>query len=121
MWLDRNLIVGPYLVLCLTQDQFDKAVRDLGMKTIPSMLDGGRACTHRMWTRTGNLACVVAISDKDFDGISVASLLIHEAVHVFQYQCEHIGESRPSVEFEAYGIQHIAEQLMRAYTILRGR
>jgi hypothetical protein len=45
----------------------------------------------------------------------VAGLLVHEAVHVFQRYCEHIGERRPGAEQEAYGIQAIAQELMQSF------
>lgn len=45
----------------------------------------------------------------------VYGLLVHEAVHVWQRIMEYIGESKPSDEFMAYGIQAIAQELMFAY------
>lgn len=56
--------------------------------------------------------------------IDVAALLVHEAMHVWQAFCEHVGEKSPSDEFEAYSIQSIFHELMTAYankTSLRGR
>jgi hypothetical protein len=45
----------------------------------------------------------------------VAGLLVHEAVHIFDDAMEWINERAPSPEIRAYGIQHIAQQLMGAY------
>lgn len=43
------------------------------------------------------------------------SLLVHEAVHIFQRVCNYIGEDKPSDEFEAYCIQAISQELMYAW------
>ena len=45
----------------------------------------------------------------------VAGRLVHEAVHVWQRYCDHIGERRPGNEQEAYGIQSIAQELMQSF------
>jgi hypothetical protein len=42
-------------------------------------------------------------------------MLVHEAVHVWQFHCENIGEREPSIEFEAYSIQAVSQFLMEAY------
>lgn len=62
--------------------------------------------------------CVVSLNleiTKDLDPIDIATVLVHEAVHVFQQHCKNIGEDNPSEEFEAYSIQQISQQLMLAY------
>jgi hypothetical protein len=47
-------------------------------------------------------------------------LLVHEATHVWQHICESIGETKPSVEFEAYAMQSIVSNLLTAYEDTRG-
>ena len=59
---------------------------------------------------------VVCLGDvEDMDGIEIAATLCHEAVHVWQAMCDHIGERRPADEQSAYAIQNIALYLMRQY------
>lgn len=61
---------------------------------------------------------LVAVSDEiksSADPFDVVGLLCHEAVHVWQEICERIGEEKPSQEFQAYSIQTILQELMRAY------
>ena len=52
---------------------------------------------------------------KGVDLPAIRSTLIHEAVHVFQFACEHAGEDSPSPEFEAYSIQSIYCNLLSEY------
>jgi hypothetical protein len=64
---------------------------------------------------------VVCIGDTDgLDGIDIAAILCHEAVHVWQAYAEFIGERRPADEQAAYAIQSIAKFLMREFVRLGG-
>jgi hypothetical protein len=119
-WLSRSLITGPYVALVLSQKECDQAFFDCGLP----QNDWGPwiktahadATVHYFDHRDGGLACVVAIRPKDgVTGIQIASLLVHEAVHIWQQFRAHIGEGSPSSEFEAYSIQSIAQELMVAY------
>lgn len=59
---------------------------------------------------------IVQIGDTaDKDRIQVYGLLLHEAVHVWQIVKKRMGESEPSVEFEAYSIQAIAQDLFEMF------
>ncbi|MEI1687074.1 hypothetical protein V8P55_02170 [Acinetobacter baumannii] len=51
----------------------------------------------------------------DKDQIQVYGLLLHEAVHVWQIVKRRMGEREPSVEFEAYSIQAIAQDLFEMF------
>lgn len=53
------------------------------------------------------------------NGVSLTSLILHECVHVFQRLCDHIGETKPSKEFEAYMIQHLYGDIAHAYARTR--
>ncbi|MFW2055748.1 hypothetical protein [Acinetobacter haemolyticus] len=51
----------------------------------------------------------------DKEAIEVYGLLLHEAVHIWQRVKQLMGEANPSVEFEAYSIQAIAQDLFEMY------
>lgn len=60
--------------------------------------------------------CIVQLGDaQGKDLIVVYGLLLHEAVHIWQRTKQLMGEREPSVEFEAYSIQHIAQDLFFMY------
>lgn len=63
-----------------------------------------------------NHIIVVQIDDSNLDDkLTVLSLIVHEATHVKQFLCEHIGEHSPSAEFEAYTVQQITHNLFVEY------
>lgn len=51
----------------------------------------------------------------DKEPIEVYGLLLHEAVHIWQRVRQLMGETNPSVEFEAYSIQAIAQDLFEMF------
>ena len=117
-WLSRSLIVGPYITLVTSDEEFGRAMKHCklerdGTKWIRT--EQADATAHHIET-SEKLICIVAIRVKPgFDGIQVASLLVHEAVHIWQRYCQYIGEHSPSDEFEAYSVQAISQELMNAY------
>lgn len=58
---------------------------------------------------------IVQIGDVERSIIQIHSLLLHEAVHIWQRIKQRMGESDPSKEFEAYSIQRIAQDLFVMY------
>lgn len=118
-WLDRSMIVGPHMCLCLSQEAFVAAFKHLEIDQYPKdwiRTKQADATTHIADNPNGGLVAVVCLRLKpDLELISIYGLLAHEAVHIFQEWCDHFGEHRPSAEFEAYSIQHIAQQLMWSY------
>lgn len=119
LWLDGELIVGPYLALALSESDFHKAMRKLKVprERWPQWLgDESLGCVHEYTNPSGNIACVVCMRPKEgASQIENAGTLIHEAVHVWQKFVAYVSERDPSPEFEAYAIESIAKRLMQAY------
>lgn len=121
-WLSRRLLENPYyLGLCLSEADYRASLKNL--KVLPENQDGfGMAWSHAKvhhFIAPGNmLICIVTMDAEKAKlktGCQIASLLCHEAVHVFQLICDYISEHAPSKEFEAYSIQVIAQELMQSY------
>lgn len=119
-WLDRTWVQGNYLALCTTEKAFLKAVKQLKVPhwKVNSWVSAGANATTHIFKNASEPAdaCIVCINIKE--GVAptqVASILVHEAVHVFQDYCKDIGEDNPSAEFEAYAIQNICQALFDAY------
>lgn len=117
-WLNRDLIVGPYLGLATTEAEFHSALKHckVPVEQWGSWIsDGADATCHTMTNPLGEMVAVVCIRVKGQTGVQVAAMLVHEAVHVWQRWRGSIGEQEPSCEFEAYSIQAISQRLMQAY------
>jgi hypothetical protein len=117
-WLGRDTVRAPHLILCLSAAEFKAAARHCDV-TDPGqwMSEDRQIAVCHTWERSGRLVCVVCLHPDSLtaDPIEVAAAICHESVHVFQRLCDSIGEDRPGREFEAYGIERIAERLMREF------
>lgn len=117
-WLDRSLIIGPYITLCTTEEQFEAVLEQLDVEKSVPLLGSpqANATVHRFEREGGDMIFAVCLGPTEGrTGIQIAALLLHEAVHIWQAFREHIGEREPSNEFEAYSIQRIAQSLMESY------
>ena len=116
-WLGREAAKpGPYLTLCLSEEELRHASRGLTKELLPYPRTGAMCSTFTK-DGTNELCALVSLSEghQQRDSIVVAGLLVHEAVHVWQAYAEHMGESRPGDEQEAYAIQQFSQQLMAEY------
>lgn len=120
-WCNRSIsVLDSYVGLVLTEEQFRN---ELEWFQVPwrewLKTPQADATTHFMKSKKGTSVTIICIRIKPEMGpLEIAGLLVHEAVHVFQRHCEFIGEDSPSLEYEAYAIQHISQQLMNAYVKL---
>jgi len=117
LWLDRRIAApGPFLALCLNEDQLRQACADLNV-VVPAFIRNSwsHATTHTFEAPSG-LACIVCMrGHEERMPVEVAGLLVHEAVHIWQQYADRIGESSPGTEQEAYAIQSIAQELMAEF------
>lgn len=117
-WLDRRIAApGPFLALCLSQEDFRAAIKPFKLDSMPSwMTSTGSACVTR-FVHDGRLICIVSIQGwEGRNPVEVAGLLTHEAVHVWQLYCTRIGEEKPGDEQMAYGIQSTAQELLAEFS-----
>lgn len=81
----------------------------------------GRCTT---FTKDGKARCVVTVregAERDHSLTEIAGILVHEAAHVWQEVRLAMGEKSPSIEFEAYSMQVIFQELYSAFQDTRGR
>lgn len=118
-WLDRRVAApGPYIALCLSQDEFDSALKHIKQPVGKPWILGNRAdaTAHHFENNNGEIGTIVCISGwEGRDSIEIAGLLVHESVHIWQHYAESIGETEPAAEQEAYAIQEISQTLMAEF------
>lgn len=116
-WLNRALVVAPCLTLCLSEREYLKVLREFKQEPNgPWVMDGADATMHTLERKGKDDVCIVCLrAPAGIDPVSVAGLLVHEAVHIWQKVRRGINEHDPSPEFEAYSVQSIAQQLMWEY------
>ncbi len=121
VWCDRSIIKLPtYFGLCTTEKLFRRELRAMKLpkEDWPSYLPSphAHATAHFFDRPSKEEYCIVTLRDTTgMDPISVAGLLVHESVHIWQNYHERIGEHTPSHEFEAYAVQWISQSLMWDY------
>jgi hypothetical protein len=118
-WCDRRIVDTPvYYCLCLDEESFTKELIRLKVPVNQHpqfLLKYADATTHWLETSEGRLCALVTLNTTvDIDKLQKLSLIVHEAVHIWQETKIVIGETNPSKEFEAYSIQAIAQNLMFA-------
>lgn len=119
MWMNRSLLQGPRVALVATDKQFLVAKLSAGVEcTDPLLTDTMSACVHSYNDANGDLVCIVGINlsaCSQMDGIGIAALLAHEAVHIWQRVRERLGPGDLGCEMEAYAVQNIVSNLMHGY------
>lgn len=121
-WQDRSLMSVPFsYCLVITEKAFERELRRLKIppKLWPNYVNSSHAnATVHFFqsTRNNDECCIVTLKNwKKHSKTAVLGLLVHEAVHIWQETRDRMGEHRPSVEFEAYAIQRIAQNLMFSF------
>jgi hypothetical protein len=118
-WLDRALIVSPvFYALCTTEAGYAKILKGMGVPKDewPSFTSFGAGATTHFFTKDGKTSAVVCVlSPKGVTKTQIHALLTHEAVHLWQEILEQLHENKPSIEFEAYSIQMLTQNLVFAY------
>lgn len=108
------------IALCVSSNQFHRYLRKIKMPIgeHPEYLvdEDTDANVHFLKSPDKKRYAIVCISNQAGESIpKVMSLLVHEAVHIWQWHCAYMGEDDPSREFEAYSIQAISKLLMEEY------
>lgn len=118
-WMSRCLIEGDHLKVCTDEADYYRTLRYLKIPIADWdrwLMQDALATTHYFTTPKGSRVTIVCIPVKpEIDGIDVATLLVHEAVHVVQEYFRYICEDNPGSEIEAYAIQNVSASLLRAY------
>lgn len=119
-WLERALIQGPYLALFTSKKAFQDECKALNVSDgAPRFVSKGAGATvHHLEMNDGREIAMVCIDMKNsltYTRLQVYTLLVHEAVHIYQHVRDFMNEAKPSIEFEAYAIQTLSHTLIDEY------
>lgn len=120
IWCDRGWMPYHY-GFCPNEIAWDREMKRLDIKELvpyPAEHDG--RCTPFENSNDHNACALVTVRPAAKSALQQVSMLVHEATHVWQFMRAAIGEKEPSIEFEAYSIQNISENLIKAYEMARG-
>lgn len=119
LWLDQGW-QPAFIGFCPTRTAWNREMRKIGVKNEPWPEAAG---TTQTFEQKGKLCIIVTLraeAEAGHSRIEIAGLIAHEATHVWQFIRKHMGERDPSVEFEAYSVQAIFQNLYRAWFDVRG-
>lgn len=113
---------SPFQHLKYTLIRDLKQCKKLGIeKELISLPSGANATTNFICNEDDtNLRVIVFIPYADAPIISQQGLVVHESVHVWQEIKTMMREKEPSIEFEAYSIQRIAQDLLYLLELSNG-
>lgn len=122
IWIDQGwqpVAIG----FCPSEAAWDREIKRLnGTQEWPRAAEKGGYTLLGKNDVTGCSTILVCLSaGAERDAMEVIMTLVHEAVHVWQFVREVIGERSPGIEMEAYGIEGISRSLIEAYTKTRGK
>jgi hypothetical protein len=108
---------------CPSTKAWDREIKRLnGDQPWPDSADKGGYTLLGQNDVTGCSTILVCIGrGAERDALDVILTILHEAVHVWQFVREVIGERSPGIEMEAYGIEGITRGLIEAYCESQGR
>lgn len=113
-WLSGSLQECSFKYKLITsQKEFQSLLNKLHIGADAYCDEGALAQTY--YYRDAGVCLVCLKEGLSLSEVDVFGLLVHEAVHVWQFHCEYIGEDKPGNETEAYAIQKLSVELMRAY------
>lgn len=119
-WHELDLVPGYYYAFCPSQPHWDALMKKIKMtEDYPGGLDA--SVTHFKKQSQDHHFSLVTVKGGKWTRQQIAGLLIHEGMHVWREMRETIGEMNPSLEFEAYAIQHITRYLFADYERTRGK
>ena len=117
-WCDRTLVLCPvFYAVCTSEKQFSREMKRLNVKEPPPFLKSthAHATGHHFEFEDRKTSIVCMGSTKGRKLVEIVGLLAHEATHLWQAIRDHIGEHSPSIEFEAYSVQCITQQLIESW------
>lgn len=114
-WLDRKLLIGPYLTLCTSEKEWGKILRHLKVKDVrlPWLSPEADATMHELVHSQRDPVIILCMDPEMLKRplVEGLGLLAHETMHVWQHIKRGLGATDPDGELEAYSFQCLFQTL----------
>jgi hypothetical protein len=114
VWCNRGW-QPVYFGFCPSKRAWTREMKKMGCPQEPYPTSDGRATTFTMRNKVSVIVSLDATVAKERSPLEITGLLAHEATHIWQKVRETMEEQNPSIEFEAYSVQAIYQELFRAW------
>lgn len=115
IWCDRSFqLPGIFYAFVPDEKAWHRELKRLGLPDEPYPTSAGRCSSYNYDGKLVILVTLGTAHDKK-DKICALGLLAHESMHAWRFIREHINETEPSLEFEAYMLQSIFQSLVQAW------
>lgn len=110
---------GMYVGYTSSPEAFERAVKRLKVKPVPSFLSGDHAGATTHFFDNPNkwdcaLICIDLTKPAAKDPIEIAGIVVHEVSHVILHLWKMIGEREPGHEAQAYLFQYLVMRILIA-------
>lgn len=121
VWLHDGLL-PVHIAFCPSEYAWNKLMKKFKVPDPdPWHKDGRQAFTATFYGQRNGAANFIVSINHDKNAHDTYLTIVHEAVHVWQFTCDHMAERRPGIEMEAYSIEHIVDGLIKAYGKTHGK
>lgn len=122
VWIDRGwqpVAIG----FCPSRKAWKRVQREMHvLEGYPDIAGhGGHTLLAKNDKTFESVIIVTVAGTAERDAMDVIMTIVHEAVHVWQFLRNAIGESSPGIELEAYAIEEISRGLIDAYCKTQGK
>ena len=115
-WCHKAMLPVPF-GFCPNKKTWDKEMKRRKIKEPYPKSDA--RCTFFEGNKTTSKFILVAIPNTEYDKndnlVEITGLLVHESLHVLQFQKEVMGEDSHPIEYDAYILQYIFQSLYSEY------
>jgi hypothetical protein len=122
-WIARRWPVSFDWCVAITPEGYRDAIRTLKADSKTRVPVDSIACVTLLDDGRTQTAIVYfdVTADSDCNAVELIGLIAHEATHVKQYIVELMDEGRLGIEWEAYTMQYLIQELTKSLKLQNGR
>jgi hypothetical protein len=111
-----NVDNASFIAFCPSERAWNRSMKQMNVDnaSYPAELAG---CMTTIQTGNGRTVLIVTLADRLDEGseLEAIGVAVHECIHVLQDVKTGMAEHTPGVEFEAYAVQCVFQEIWTAY------